>query len=84
MHECYLQQNYLWKQSTIIENNNCLQAYNVSLMLLRNALLVDLITKNGIRVLKLDSIENARPWKEMDVLIFNSWHWWLHSGREQP
>ncbi|CAL9011103.1 unnamed protein product, partial [Prunus brigantina] len=23
-------------------------------------------------------------WKEIDVLIFNSWHWWLHTGRKQP
>ncbi|BFG28966.1 hypothetical protein CerSpe_152400 [Prunus speciosa] len=35
------------------------------------------------RVLKLDSIENGKTWKGYNLLIFNTWHWWLHTGRLQ-
>ncbi|XP_002516811.3 protein trichome birefringence-like 43 isoform X1 [Ricinus communis] len=58
--------------------------YNVSLMLSRNALLVDTVEEKIGRVLKLDSISNGELWKRVDTLIFNSWHWWLHTGRKQP
>ncbi|KAH0983003.1 hypothetical protein GBA52_010180 [Prunus armeniaca] len=38
------------------------------------------------RVLKLDSIstQDEELWLGIDVLIFNTWHWWLHTGRKQP
>ncbi|KAK9122778.1 hypothetical protein Sjap_012380 [Stephania japonica] len=37
-------------------------------------------TKNE-RVLHLDSIEeNAKLWKGVDILVFDSAHWWTHSG----
>ncbi|CAD5325781.1 unnamed protein product [Arabidopsis thaliana] len=46
-------------------------------------LLVEL--KRGVdrkRVLHLDSIEdNARYWRGVDVLVFDSAHWWTHSQR---
>ncbi|XP_009790373.1 protein trichome birefringence-like 43 [Nicotiana tabacum] len=59
--------------------------YNTSYLLFRNAFLVDITTENnGTRVLKLDSLSSAAQWKDMDVLIFDSWHWWLHTGRKQP
>ncbi|OIT05430.1 protein trichome birefringence-like 43 [Nicotiana attenuata] len=58
--------------------------YNTSYLILRDVFLVDIITKNnGTRVLMLDSLSAAAQWKEMDVLIFDSWHWWLHTGRKQ-
>lgn len=59
--------------------------YNMSLMLSRNAFLVDLVIdeKKG-RILKLDSIQNGNSWKGFDMLIFNSWHWWVHKGSQTP
>ncbi|KAI5337791.1 hypothetical protein L3X38_017062 [Prunus dulcis] len=59
-------------------------AYNVKVMFSRNAFLVDIIATKAGRVLKLDSIESGKMWKGIDFLIFNTWHWWLHSGRKQP
>ncbi|XP_022148038.1 protein trichome birefringence-like 43 [Momordica charantia] len=58
--------------------------YELKIMFLRNAFLVDIIGTRMGRILKLDSIETANTWKEADVLVFNSWHWWLHTGRKQP
>ncbi|KZV43149.1 protein trichome birefringence-like 43 [Dorcoceras hygrometricum] len=59
--------------------------YQVSLLFLRNAFLVD-ITRDasGRRVLRLDSISTTSIWGSMDIMIFDSWHWWLHTGRKQP
>ncbi|KAI5337795.1 hypothetical protein L3X38_017066 [Prunus dulcis] len=59
-------------------------AYKIKVMISRNAFLVDTIATTAGQVLKLDSIESGKMWKEIDVLIFNSWHWWLHTGRKQP
>lgn len=63
-----------------------LQSHNVSLMLARNAFLVRIDQQRYGRVLKLDSIDlkDGKLWKEYDVLIFNTWHWWLHPRRKQP
>ena len=36
------------------------------------------------RVLKLDSLKNGNIWKDMDVLVFNTWLWWYRSGPAQP
>uniref|UniRef100_A0A7N0TMM8 Trichome birefringence-like C-terminal domain-containing protein n=1 Tax=Kalanchoe fedtschenkoi TaxID=63787 RepID=A0A7N0TMM8_KALFE len=57
--------------------------YNVSISFSRNAYLVDLDKCNSARVLRLNSVGSGSLWETSDVLIFNTWHWWLHSGRKQ-
>lgn len=58
--------------------------YGVKLMLYHTPYLVDMVGERGGRVLKLDSIRSGRAWRGMDMLIFNTWHWWTHKGRTQP
>lgn len=45
--------------------------------LLKNGFLVSMIN----RTMKLDTLSGSNLWEGYDVLIFNSYHWWLHSGR---
>ncbi|KAK2380841.1 Protein trichome birefringence-like 39 [Trifolium repens] len=58
--------------------------YGLELFLYRTAYLVDLDHDKAGRVLKLDSITNGEAWRGMDMLIFNTWHWWTHTGSSQP
>lgn len=58
--------------------------YGVKILLFRTPYLVDLVNEKAGRVLKLDSIKNGNAWKGMNMLIFNTWHWWTHTGRTQP
>lgn len=55
----------------------------MSVGLYRTPYLVDIVREPAGRVLKLDSIEAGDTWKQMDMLIFNTWHWWLHKGSSQ-
>ncbi|CAK9311465.1 unnamed protein product [Citrullus colocynthis] len=77
--------------STIIQQSNdtirtiIFQDYGTSVMLFLSHYLVDIEEEEDIgRVLKLDSIKNGDIWKEMDVLIFNTWLWWYRKGSTQP
>ncbi|KAM7274547.1 hypothetical protein ACFE04_016413 [Oxalis oulophora] len=60
------------------------QDYGLDLMLHHAPYLVDLDSDRMGRVLKLDSIKQGEAWLGMDVLVFNSWHWWTHTGQSQP
>lgn len=59
------------------------QDYGVTIQLYRTPYLVDIIQQGVGRVLTLDSINAGKAWIDMDMLIFNSWHWWTHKGDSQ-
>lgn len=50
----------------------------------RSTYLVDIVEESVGRVLKLDSITAGGAWLGADVVVFNTWHWWTHTGRDQP
>ncbi|XP_059435785.1 protein trichome birefringence-like 38 [Corylus avellana] len=58
--------------------------YGVSVILFNSHYLVDIEEEQVGRVLKLDSLKNGAQWKEMDVLVFNTWLWWDRRGPKQP
>ncbi|KAL5841486.1 hypothetical protein ACOSQ3_012089 [Xanthoceras sorbifolium] len=60
------------------------QDYGVTLLLYRTPYLVDIVKQKVGRVLMLNSIQAGNAWKDMDLLVFNSWHWWTHTGNSQP
>ena len=46
--------------------------------------LVDIDVVQGKRVLRLEEISgNANAWRNADVLMFNTGHWWSHKGSLQ-
>ncbi|XP_061978704.1 protein trichome birefringence-like 38 [Populus nigra] len=57
--------------------------YGLTLYMYRTPYLVDIVRENVGDVLNLNSIEAGNAWKGMDMLVFNSWHWWLHTGKSQ-
>ncbi|XP_045807462.1 protein trichome birefringence-like 42 [Trifolium pratense] len=57
------------------------EEYQVTIMWVKDGYLVDAFrdTEKG-RILKLDSITSWDMWNG-DVLIFNTYHWWFHTGQ---
>jgi hypothetical protein len=60
------------------------QDYGVTILVYRTTFLVDLVKEDVGRVLNLGSIQGGNAWRGMDMLIFNTWHWWTHTGKSQP
>ncbi|XP_075474283.1 protein trichome birefringence-like 38 [Primulina tabacum] len=59
------------------------QDYDVSITFFLTHYLVDIEDEPLIgRVLKLDSLKNGEVWKDIDVLIFNTWHWWYRRVKQ--
>ncbi|PIN24386.1 hypothetical protein CDL12_02919 [Handroanthus impetiginosus] len=58
--------------------------YGVTVSFYRAPYLVDIDAVQGKRVLKLDEIRgNGNAWTGVDVLSFNTGHWWTHKGTLQ-
>ncbi|GLU18024.1 hypothetical protein SLE2022_343470 [Rubroshorea leprosula] len=83
LHAALPQSNYTLEQKGGV-TTFFMMDYGVSLSLSHNVYLVDIVKEQIGWVLKLDSIENGNSWKGYDVLIFNTWHWWLHNDTNKP
>lgn len=58
--------------------------YGLTVSYYKAPYLVDIDAVQGKRVLKLDDIRgNANAWRDVDVLSFNTGHWWIHKGAAQ-
>lgn len=58
--------------------------YEMTVSFYRAPYLVDIESVQGKRVLRLEDISrNGNAWRNVDVLSFNTGHWWTHTGSLQ-
>ncbi|KAF7836135.1 protein trichome birefringence-like 38 [Senna tora] len=77
-------QSQITQQTTGSITNYTFQDYGVSVIVFHTLFLVDIEEEKIGRVLKLDSLKDGEIWKNMDVLVFNTWLWWYRRGPKQP
>ncbi|XP_021842470.1 protein trichome birefringence-like 41 [Spinacia oleracea] len=58
--------------------------YDLTINMQWHQFLVDIDVEKIGRVLKLDSIKGGDVWKDFDLLVFDSWHWWFYKPPQQP
>ncbi|GAB2284326.1 hypothetical protein Dimus_018787, partial [Dionaea muscipula] len=58
--------------------------YKLSIEMQWHQFLVDIDMEPIGRVLKLESIRGGEAWKGIDLLVFDSWHWWFYIHPGQP
>ncbi|KAL3837999.1 hypothetical protein ACJIZ3_022590 [Penstemon smallii] len=57
------------------------EEYDVTILWNWSPFLVDIVQEPRGRVLNLNSIEQGKKaWRGMDVLVFDTWHWWTFNG----
>ncbi|WMV39451.1 hypothetical protein MTR67_032836 [Solanum verrucosum] len=85
LHSAFPSLNYSVTRNGPLMSTFSIPSKQVRLSYVRNALLVDIVKEKSKRVLKLDSVAtSSKLWTGYDILIFDTWHWWLHTGRKQP
>ncbi|KAF7833778.1 protein PMR5-like [Senna tora] len=58
--------------------------YGVTISFYRAPYLVEIDVVQGKRILKLEDVDgNGDAWRNVDVLSFNTGHWWSHEGSLQ-
>ncbi|KAL8140057.1 LOW QUALITY PROTEIN: hypothetical protein V2J09_006078 [Rumex salicifolius] len=74
----------IFKSLHILPSIKFIQDYSVTISFYKAPYLVDIDLVQGERVLRLDEISgNGNSWHDVDVLSFNTGHWWTHQGSLQ-
>ncbi|PHU12535.1 Protein trichome birefringence-like 43 [Capsicum chinense] len=85
LHSAFPRLNYTVTRNGPLMSTFSIPSKQVTLSYVRNALLVDIVREKSKRVLELNSVAvSSKLWTGYDVLIFDTWHWWLHTGKKQP
>ncbi|KAK7334729.1 hypothetical protein VNO80_26490 [Phaseolus coccineus] len=84
LHSSVPQTQILEQGDDINVSNYTFPDYKVSVLVFHSTHLVDIEVEKIGRVLKLDSIKSGSLWKNMDILVFNTWLWWYRRGPKQP